>query len=175
MTDGLKSCRKGTTMIANALLGFDQIPDGEIVETGQEEVKLGEEVKGVLPLRLRKLATSVYRYAKMLEVEATQLIGSITDLNDPQLKSLELRIRGAELLKVIFWQEIREEFNLREKNLSLRKGWKVVVDGEDEILDQLVESVVISAISQGDCGDPNCPIHGRKNRQRPFIQRPGQA
>ena len=163
-------------MILDILSGLNQIPDAEIVETGQEEVGPGEEVKGVLGPRLRQLSTAISRYAKRIEAEVTGLIQAGVDLNDSRFESFELGMKGAELLKNIFWQEVREEFNLPKERIGIRAGWKVVVDKEDEILSQLRDVIISAAISQGDCGDPNCPLHGRQNQQRPFVQsRRGQA
>jgi hypothetical protein len=105
------------------------------------------------------------------------------------VQSARLRQVG-EVLRSLFWAMVQEKYDLWQRladpeveGMHLREGWQlviitakpkrrrpmgigiidVVMGGGPIIPDELM---ALFSLGEGDCGNPNCPIHGDKVRER---------
>jgi len=81
-------------------------------------------------------------------------------------------------LREITWTELRLHFGVFGGTVGLRKGWTIVRKKDEQpmppelrILELLGIPLGALAGAPGDCGDPDCPLHG-KNRSRNRRRKP---
>lgn len=172
-------------MILDIILGSINIPDSDVVEIGEKEVNPDEKVIGVVGQGPRKLWTVISRKLDILKpkvekVRAYVETGTGDPLSQETIAEIDAEVMSIKLLKEIFWQEVREELSVTYSGIAIRKGWVLVAEkSEDPLAGLGIEIVDILRgapvdLAGTDCGDPDCPVHG-KNPIPIFSLLRGQA
>lgn len=144
-------------MILDLILELDSIVEPSEPE-GAEEVRPGEDVKGVLGPRARKLWTLFCQQADL--TNAKILAGPPANRADIEsaVKIISAEKQRVDMIVQLFWQEVREEVGVPKENLSIRKGWQIVVEPAVDrvtLLDRILSEALTRQLDN-DCTCPTC-------------------
>jgi hypothetical protein len=156
-------------MILGLLLGLSTV-SLEAADKTLSKLKEGEKVIGELPDDLKRLySLIVQEKAKFAEKEA--LIDSLeahsearplTAAEEESIRMLEHEANKCQLLSDIFWHEVRSQMSVvSTPSIGIRENWQLVSMPPANPFGGLVS--ILGAMLGGptDCGNPNCPVHGR--------------
>lgn len=164
-------------MILQILSELGQISEADIIDVGDGEVQPGERAVGTVSLNAKRLFVAMKRRVGALTKEVEELNRATSVPADLIMKTrtrLEAEAERLKLLREIFWREIREELDLPDNGVVIRKGWKVV-SLPSEPPDPISEAFSALLGVMPNCGDPDCPVHGHLNRQSASSQHLGEA
>ncbi len=140
----------------------------------QGEVRKGDTIVGEVPESVRPLYCLWQKYERQAEESVLQLrFGDIEgdEKTSLEVHTSELRTK-AEILRELFWASLRDALQLwNAERIRLCAGWKVVTPPSASacarsLTEMLSEAVFEAATGDGDCGNPDCPIHGPRVRER---------
>jgi hypothetical protein len=145
-------------MILQLLTELNTMPEDQVVGddvTKFKDVGSGEQVKGILGIQGRKLYSAMRRQQELISTQATEA-GKGKEIPEmlAAIKEIELNSRRHDLLKEIFWQEIKEEFSLDGQGIGIRKDWQVVILPEEAEDDPILEILNTFAMSHGGIAIP---------------------
>lgn len=109
-------------MTENLLLEIlKPLPVSPAEEANLEEMRIGEEIVGIVPENLRPLYCAIKRGSKFLEAKAIQ------EKSKGVKPSAEImgQVNLLETLSRIFWAQIETETGIRSPYTLVRKGWNL--------------------------------------------------
>lgn len=153
--------------------GLDKITDADVRETISNEIAKGEIVRGDVPTDLQKVFCLAEGQAKRLlnKINEAKKSGNLTE----ELKlELEAGTAKLELIRSIFWAELRLRLGLNGADIGIRKNWKVVETLPEipTLLDVIKMIGELANAEDNDCGNPNCPVHGHLHRSDATGRKP---
>jgi hypothetical protein len=133
----------------------------ELREVGQDEKVLG--TAGPMAQKLWVITDELEKALKKEVASMKAFSGMTLEEVFAFKKRTETTVQQIDILKELFWREIREDLgNDDPESIGLRKDWQIVTISESEtpvfkiILEPFGISSIESFLRSGGCGNPDC-------------------
>jgi hypothetical protein len=149
-------------------LGEVEIPKNYNKEFALRDVAENEKVVGTISPLAQKLFVVIERAGNLLLARAEELAETAepTDIKKmlAGLKELRDKEESANLLHQLLLKAVTEELSLPpNKEFEIRKNWQLVeAPTPEKPKIRIVNPLDILEMFPEDCGDPNCPVHGKQ-------------
>ena len=101
-----------------------ELADVDVVEC-QARLEPGDKVIAVLDNELIKLYSLWKRKGRAIDDKIAEY-QEVGNYNREDIHELAVQKADVEMLKSIFWFEVRVKFNIQEENIGIREGYKVI-------------------------------------------------